>query len=482
MIVVDLFAGGGGVSEGVLRARKRAPEIAVNHSPAAIAMHTVNHPDTEHYIEDVRAVDPKTACRGRPVGLLWLSPDCTDFSRAKGGKPKDGGIRGLAWVGVDWAREVRPRVIVLENVPEFRDWGPLDASGEPDPTRRGHTFARWVGQLRRLGYVVEHRTLVACDYGAPTARKRFFVIARCDSQPIVWPEPTHGPGRAHPWHTTAEYLDWSIPCPSIFERKRPLAEATMRRIAHGVRRFVLEAEAPFVVELAGGGVTAPAVVSHYGQSVGRRADAPAPTITAGGGGHHGLIVPTLIQTGYGERKGQAPRVPGLHRPIGTLVSAGRHALVAAFITKHYGGVVGHSVESTLGTITATDHHSLTTAFLTKFYGTSTGQGVDAPAPTITAGGTHIGAVQALLERHGHTGACTVVVRGETYSVVDIGMRMLTPRELFRLQGFGEHYQIDFPFRGKPLSKTLQTHLVGNSVPPALACALVDANLPEAARV
>ncbi len=465
--VVDLFAGGGGASTGIFTATGRHPDVAVNHNPAALAVHAVNHPGTRHEVEDVFDVNPRRVTGGRPVGLLWMSPDCTHFSKAKGGKPRDKGTRSLAWVAIRWASEVRPRVIILENVEEFVTWGPLCDAGQPIAHRKGETFAEWLRALQALGYQTEHRTLVAADYGAPTTRKRLFLVARCDGEPIVWPEPTHGRGRARPWRTAAEIIDWTIPCPSIFDRARPLAEATLRRIAEGVRRYVLEAPRPFIV-------------SYYGaSSSGRGADAPLPTATTRD--RFGLVVPTLIQTGYGEREGQTPRALDLHRPLGTVVAGGaKHALVAAMLTKHYGGVVGHEVDRAIGTITTQDHHALTSAtlvpegadrreevvaFLTKFYGTSTGAQLGLPVPTVTAGGSHLG---------------LVTVHGERYAIADIGMRMLVPRELFAAQGFPDDYAIDIEHEGKPLPKTTQIALAGNSVCPPLAEAIVRAQFGQRA--
>jgi DNA (cytosine-5)-methyltransferase 1 len=476
-VIVDLFAGGGGASEGIRLALGRDPDVAVNHSAAALAMHAANHPLTRHYREDVFDVNPRRVCGGRDVELLWMSPDCTHFSKAKGTKPRDKGTRSLAWVATRWAAEVRPRVIALENVEEFATWGPLCEQGQPIRERRGETFAEWCGALRALGYTLDWRTLVAADYGAPTTRKRLFLVARCDGEPIAWPEPTHGRGRAHPWRTAAEVIDWSLPCPSIFERARPLAEKTLARIAEGVRRYVLDAARPFLV-------------GHYGSSVWRGVDGPVPTVTAGGGGHVSLVAPTLIQTGYGERDGQTPRVPGLDKPLGTVVAGGaKHALVAALLTKHYGGVIGHEVERPVGAITTQDHHAVTTAFLTKFYGTSTGASVDAPMPTVTATGWHLAEVRALLERFARPGttrtlfgsrdAATVMIDGATYAIADIGMRMLAPRELFRAQGFPDSYRIDVELDGAPLTKTQRIALAGNSVCPQLAEAVVRANVRAA---
>ena len=357
-LVIDLFAGGGGASTGIEQAIGRAVDIAINHDPEAVALHQANHPQTRHFVSDVFEVDPLVVTDGQPVGLLWASPDCKHFSKAKGGKPVSKKIRSLAWVVVKWAKAVRPGVICLENVEEFQTWGPLGADNMPCKERRGKTFARWKRSLQELGYVVEHRELRACDYGAPTIRKRLFLVARCDGQPIVWPEPTHAaPGtlpartkKLKPWRTAAECIDWSIPAPSIFERKKPLADATCRRIAKGLQRYVIEAANPFIASL-----------THQGGDRTEAITEPFKTVTGAHRGEKALVVPTLIQTGYGERPGQAPRVPGLDKPIGTLVGGQKHALVSAFLAKHYTGVVGSDMADPVATVTSVDHHSLVTA-------------------------------------------------------------------------------------------------------------------------
>lgn len=445
-MIVDNFAGGGGASTGIELALGVSPDIAVNHDPEALTMHAANHPATQHLCGDVWDVDPVAVCKGQPVDLAWFSPDCTHHSKAKGSKPRNAKRRGLAWVVVRWARAVRPRVIALENVEEFADWGPLDNDGMPNKDKMGFTFRRWVGTLRAAGYVVEWKELRACDYGAPTTRKRLFVVARCDGLPIVWPRPTHGPGTGKPWRTAAECIDWTIPTPSIFGRKKPLADKTLARIARGIRKFVLESSRPFIV--------------------------PTP---------HGLTAPTMVQTGYGERDGQAPRILDLAQPLGTVVAGGaKHALVSAFIAKHFGGAgtPGSSLTLPLGTVTTQDHNALVTAslghdrraevraFLTAFYGTSTGQPAQMPLGTVT---TH--------DRFG-----LVTVEGHAYEIVDIGMRMLSPRELFRAQGFPDSYIIDPKHDGKPLTQTAQIRMCGNSVCPPIAAAIVRANVGDAQTV
>lgn len=397
-LIVDNFAGGGGASTGIELATGRSVDIAINHDPAAIAMHRANHPSSKHYCENVWDVDPVEACAGRPVGLAWFSPDCKHFSKAKGGKPVEKAIRGLAWVAIRWAKLVRPRVIILENVEEFTTWGPL-LDNRPDPKRKGQTFRRFVHALKRYGYRVEWNELRACDYGAPTIRKRFFLVARCDGQPIMWPEPTHGDpstlfvasGMLHPWRTAAEIIDWTIPCPSIYDRKKPLCENTMRRIARGLKKFVLDNPHPYIVD------------DH--------------------------IAPFLIQY-HTEQSGKEVRGQAVDKPLMTADSSNRYGLVTALLIKYYGQGEGQSIRESLHTITAKDRFGL------------------------------------------------VIVRGEPYQIIDIGLRMLIPRELFRAQGFPEDYIIDRDADGKHYPKSAQVARCGNAVPPPFAEALVRANLPE----
>jgi DNA (cytosine-5)-methyltransferase 1 len=421
-LVVDLFAGGGGASTGIEQATGRHVDIAVNHDPEAVSLHQVNHPQTRHFVSDVFEVDPVAVCGDQPVGLLWASPDCKHFSKAKGGKPVSKKIRGLAWVVIRWAKAVRPRVICLENVEEFQTWGPLLANNMPCPDRKGKTFQRWVAQLRNLGYQVQWRELRACDYGAPTIRKRLFLVARCDGQPIEWPAPTHGPG-LKPYRTAAECIDWSLPCPSIFERERPLAEATMRRIAHGIKRYVIDAAKPYIVRIGQQGGNG-AYTS--------RTDAPLTTVTTKA--EHLLCSPTLVQTGYGERPGQAPRVPGLDKPLGTCVDGQKHALVAAFLAKHYGGNEGPgiAVDGPISTITTQDHHHLVTANMVGLahgdFAERAGSrttSMDEPVRTIHAGGGNHALMTAQLAKLRGTGRSanvaeplhTISAQGEHHALV-----------------------------------------------------------------
>jgi DNA (cytosine-5)-methyltransferase 1 len=718
-LICDSFAGGGGASTGIEMALGRSPDIAINHNPAALALHAANHPDTLHLSENVWQVDPLDHVKGRHVGLAWFSPDCKHFSKAKGGKPVERNIRDLAWVVVLWAERVRPDVILLENVEEFRDWGPLvntDRGLMPDPDSRGKTFDKWLKALKKLGYKVEWKELRACDYGAPTIRKRLFLIARCDGLPIVWPKPTHYPpkellrdqygnpddpkyaprptkGRrrkagepdysraTRPWRTAAEIIDWSLPCPSIFDTSeqvfarhrlravRPLAKATMSRVARGVKRYVLDSERPFLVNLTHGvrledvaepfntvtgahrgekAVVAPSVIRFntgatghdareplatvtansfikrpggaaplgviapvlsYAQQGGsnRSAEDPVHTVTASSKDQNVVLAPTLVQTGYGEREGQAPRSLDIEAPLGTVVAGGvKHALVvpslvgcggragqsrprggdepaatitakadvcvtAAFLAQHnndsrrVGGVnPGREADEPISTITAQPQQAVVSAFMSRQFGTSTGHamdepthtataevnksalivphlmtmrnagkpfnGADEPCHTVTAGGAGLSLVAPFISKYygveqdsgadeplhtatskarfGHVEGdlqpeplteaqlsrarevaaflrdhgfwderefVTVAIGGETWTVVDIGMRMLTPRELFSAQGFPPDYVIELEHEGRPLSKSEQIACCGNSVCPPLAAALVGAN-------
>ncbi|UYV13771.1 MAG: DNA cytosine methyltransferase [Phycisphaera sp.] len=496
-LIIDNFAGAGGASVGIEAAMGRPVDYAINHDPEAIETHAVNHPGTEHLVENVFAVDPAKLCAGRPVDLAWFSPDCTHHSRAKGGKPRDNTRRGLAWVVIDWARAVRPAVIMLENVPEFQEWGPLDGDGRPCQERKGDTFRSWTGKLRELGYDVQWRELVAADYGTPTIRKRMFLVARCDGEPIVWPEPTHAPREKcealglKPWRAAAECIDWSLPCPSIFltknearawgeahgvpAPKRPLADATMARIARGVQKYVVEGD-PFIVSVAHGEVS-PSGVKRWGNGTKDLAD-PLNTVLSGGGSH-AVVAPSLVQTGYGERAGQAPRSLDIARPLGVVPAGGcKHALVAAFLAKHFGGVVGQIVDRPASTVTATDHHALVTSLLDKSdqnrrYGCTT-QACQIAAFLTKYHGT--GGQHAACGDPMHCVTCAdrmalVTVAGQVYAIADLCMRMLQPHELLRAQfgRFAEGYELIG-------SKRRQVAGIGNSVCPEVAEALVRANV------
>jgi len=376
---------------------------------------------------------------------------------------------------------------MMENVEEFADWGPLKADGKVCPVRKGMNFRRWVRQLENLGYQVDMRMLRACDYGAPTSRRRLFVIARCDGADIVFPEAIHGPGLT-PYRTAADCIDWSIPCPSIFDRQRPLVEATMRRIARGVMRYVINNANPFIVP-----------ITHQGDNRVHDINEPLRTVTTAHRGELALVSPTLVQVGWGEREGQAPRCLDLHQPLGTVVAGGnKHALVCAFLAQHNTGMTGHPATSPLSTIVGRGtQQQLVTSHIVKLKGTSRdGQPVDVPLHTVQAGGNHYGEVRAFLLKYYGTeqnprledpmATVTtkerfglVVVHGETYAITDIGMRMLTPRELFRAQGFNDGYIIDTGIDDDGetflITKTDQVRMCGNSVCPPIATVLVAAN-------
>ena len=504
-LIVDSFAGGGGASTGIELATGSPVDIAINHDPDAILMHKTNHPHTEHIQASMWDVDPVEVCAGRPVGLLWASPDCKHFSKAKGGKPVDKHIRGLAWIVLRWAGTVRPRVIILENVEEFQTWGPV-RRGRPVKSKAGQTFTKWLGQLRDLGYDVEWRELVAADYGAPTTRKRFFLIARCDGRPIVWPERTHAPrdseavkaGKLKPWRSAAEIIDWSATGYSIFASKRelkekygvnavrPLADNTLRRVIRGVDKFTLKSGKPFIFQCK---------FDNQPQSV----DNPLGTITAVNS-HH-VIAPSLIQ--YHTERHEHVRGQNVTEPLMTIDAANRYGLAAASLTAYYGAERhGQDAEAPLRTITARDRAGLTLASLVKMKGTNLGGAVSEPVQTITAGGGHHGVVttevrkaepgaelhnwpkiRGLLNIHcGYALADDEVLLlelgGAWYFIADIGLRMLIPRELYRANGFPDDYIIDRDYTGREYPKFKQTARCGNAVPPPFAEALVRANLPE----
>lgn len=537
-LIVDNFAGGGGASLGIETALRRHVDVAINHDPEALAVHRSNHPETKHYCENIWQVDPRKACKSRPA-FVWFSPDCKHFSKAKGGKPVDKKIRGLAWVVVTWLKAVKPRVFGLENVEEFEEWGPLLANGRPDPDKLGLTFKIWLGKIKALGYHVEWRQILAADHGAATLRWRFFLVGRCDGQPIVWPEGTHG-ASSTPWRTAAECIDWSLPTYSIFLTpeearrygvRRPLAENTMRRIFRGFDRFVVNNPRPYIVGLAHGEhQRAPGARSH---DLGE----PIRTIHAGGnnhalvlpyltehanassprsfnireplrtqcaqvkGGHFALVAPYFTAR-YGEREGQAPRAISVDRPTPTIVPTQNGAqLVAAFLAKHYGDTgqrPGSRMDEPVATITASDHNALVASSLIKLKGTcQDGQQLDLPLHTVQAGGNHYAESRAFLVKYYGTNDANslseplravtskerfglVTVHGEEYVVADIGMRMLSPRELYRAQGFPDSYVIDPVIDGKKLSKEAQVRCVGNSVCPPVAAAIARAQFTQQA--
>lgn len=591
-ITVDGFCGGGGWSTGFEWGICRPVDIAINHDEVAIAMHKKNHPYTKHYQCNIFEVDPVESCQSRPVGWAHFSPDCKHFSRAKGAKPVSKQIRSLAWVVVQWAAAVHPRIISMENVPEFLTWGPCIAlrgpngrvmkylengkteeaePGEnvpselrvltPDPKRKGKTFGQFVNHLRKLGYEVEWRELTASDYGAPTSRKRFFLLARRDKKPIVWPVATHGDpksaevqkGKLKPWRTAAEIIDWTLPCPSIFERKKPLAENTLKRIAKGLQKFVVDNPEPFIVQVnhsgdsfrgqsldvpmptvtskhgfgvvtpyvvgicqQGGGdrvrgadeplstictknehcVVMPYIMCNNAANLGRDIQDPVPTITTGN--RNFLMAPTLIQY-HTEQSDREHRGQMVEMPLQTVDAANRYGLATAFISKYYGDGeqgTGSKMDAPLGTITAIDHNSVAAVTLIQFNNHCDGVDVQKPLPTITAQSNHFAEVRAMLIKYYGCGVGQrvdqpldtitardrfglVTVKGVDYQIVDIGLRMLTPRELYNAQGFPPDYEIEVDCYGNAYPKKEQVARCGNAVPPAFATALVRANWPEA---
>lgn len=539
-LIVDNFAGGGGASTGIEMATGYSVDIAINHDPEAIKMHKANHPNTKHYCENVWAVDPVKACKGHPVALAWFSPDCKHFSKAKGGKPKDKNIRGLAWVACRWAGLVRPRVIMLENVEEFKTWGPLGRRHHPIKAKQGETFQKFVQQLTDLGYEVQFRELIAADYGAPTMRKRFFMIARCDGKPIVWPEPTHAPadseevkaGLKKPYVGAYTQIDFSRPCPSIFDTSeeikekygiravRLLAQKTMDRIARGFIKFVLNNPKPFIIQCNHGGERRPndirepmptitgkhgyGIVEPYMVQIGqtgftkdRSKDVREPLTTIVSKNEHCLISPTLIQY-HSETSKDGVRGQTIEDPIMTVDSSNRYGLVTSFLHKYYDGGykgAGETVENPLPTVTAWDHNSVVTANLIQMNNHCDGKDIRQPLPTITAGDGHFGEVRAFLIKYYGQGTGQdieqpldtvtardrfglVTIEGVDYQIVDIGLRMLEPRELYGCQGFPDDYIIDHDYTGKIYPRSEQVRRCGNAVCPPIPAALVRANLPE----
>ena len=506
-LIVDNFAGGGGASTGIEMATGMSVDIAINHDIEAIRMHKANHPSTKHYCESVWDIDPVEVCHGHPVALAWFSPDCKHFSKAKGGKPKDKKIRGLAWVALRWAALVRPRVIMLENVEEFKTWGPLNRSHRPIKAKQGVTFNKFCQQLRDLGYQVEFNELVAADYGAPTMRKRFFMIARCDRKPIVWPEPTHAPadseevkaGLLKPYVGAYTQLDLSLPCPSIFDTAeeikekygiravRPLAPKTMERIARGLKKFVLDNAEPFIVQVNHSGAK-----SDYCNSM----NEPLSTVTSKHG--FGIVEPYMVQ--IGQTGFTADRSKDVREPLTTIVSKNEHCLISPTLIQYHSetsqnDVRGQTIEEPIMTVDSSNRYGLVTSFLSKFYKSGTGQDVREPLHTITTSAGHFGEVRAFLIKY--YGECTgqdiknplgtvtshdrfglVTIEGVDYQIVDIGLRMLEPKELYGCQGFPDDYIIDHDYKGNKYSRTEQVRRCGNAVCPPIPAAMVKANLPE----
>lgn len=517
-IIVDNFAGGGGASIGIELALGRPVDYAINHDPAAILMHKTNHPYTKHLQASVWDIDPEELCQGRPVGLAWFSPDCKHFSKAKGAALVDRNIRGLAWIVLRWAGTVRPRVIILENVEEFQTWGPV-RKGKPVKSKAGQTFRKWKQQLSDLGYDIEHRELVAADYGAPTTRKRFVLIARCDGQPIRWPERTHAPrdseevrsGKCRPWRSAAEIIDWSVPMYSIFATRqeikerygvnavRPLADNTLRRIIRGVDKFTIKSGRPFIVP------------TGYGERRGQAArvhDIDNPLSTVVSTCKQGLVQPVfnsvdaanLIQ--YHTEQTEDARVNTLRAPLPTVDASNRYGLTACHLTEFYGNGQPIDITEPMRTVTSHDREALTAAHIVEFKGQDFGQHPEKPLRTITtsAGEFAVAAVRTekytndvdlgywpevrgLLNKYCgyHLAEDEVLllhIAGAWRYICDITMRMLTPRELYDAMGFPPDYIIDRDYTGQPYKKSQQVVRCGNAVCPPMATAVVRANFPE----
>lgn len=560
-LIVDNFAGGGGASVGIELALGAPVDIAVNHDESAIAMHSVNHPYTEHFREDVFAIDPEKVTGGRPVGIGWFSPDCKHFSRAKGGKPVSKNIRGLSWVILKWAmsKQSSPRVIFMENVPEIQTWGPLkEINGElkPDPAHAGETFNGFIAMLttgidkahpafaeaceflkldinsepadrlaRGLGYDVEYKELKACDYGAPTIRKRFYLIARRDGKPIVWAQPTHGKGKGlKPYRTAAECIDWSIPCPSIFGRKKPLAVNTLRRIARGLDKFVIRNPQPFIMSNNTGNaphsvneplatvttgnrnfLTAPSLAQYHseqskGEVRGQKINKAIMTVD----GSNRYALNTAFLSKYFSGKQQAG--VGLNEPVPTVTAIDHNALVTGSIVKYYSGEDNYSdINDPLHTVTVKDRHGLAVSHLGVFRKNADGKDLREPMPTLTTSAGHMAQVKTYFEKIdgaqdlGHWREVRELlnsyagyaikddeillfeINGVKYFISDIGLRMLKAHELMLAQGFPPDYIIDIePYIGKPYSEAKQIARLGNAVCPPVATALIRANCADMA--
>lgn len=522
-MLIDNFAGGGGASTGIELATGRIVDIAINHNRAAIQMHEKNHPYTKHFCEDVWQVNPLTVTQGRPVAVVWGSPDCTHFSKAKGGTPVEKKIRGLAWVLCKWAGTVKPRVIIMENVEEFMTWGPVipmrykgrcvkkitrengktkyitAEKGEtlseeeqifvPDKKRAGQTFERFVAQLRALGYEVDWKVMTACDYGAPTKRKRFFLIARRDGKPIVFPKPTHGVGKGlKPYRTAAECIDWSIQGKSIFGRKHPLKTNTMKRIARGLDKFVIKSPNPFIMQVR---------FDNTAQDITK----PLSTITTVN--KHYLVQPAISPYVMSNNTGNIPH--GVNEPCPTITTGVRNYVCVPYLSQYFSGEKqsGSDIQKPMPTVTSIDHNALVAVSLSSRYGDGTdgrGQPLDKPLTTITSHASHHAEIKTYLTKltgNEENLGCWDEVRKMLneyagydikdneilimeidkiqYFISDIAMRMLEPKELARAQGFPPDYvlQVDESY-----TKSDQIARIGNSVCPVMAEVLVRANLPE----
>ena len=429
-LIIDCFAGGGGASVGIEMALGRPVDIAINHDPQAIRMHKVNHPDTLHLTEDIFKVDLQKYVAGRHVALMWASPDCTSHSKAKGGQPREKGLRILPWAVYKHAKAILPDVIIMENVEEIQQWGPLDEKGHPIPERKGEDYKKFITAMKSLGYVFESRELAAADYGAPTTRKRWYAIFRRDGKPIVWPEPTHSKDGIYlpQWKACGDYIDWSDLGKSIFDREKPLAEATQARIANGIRKYIIDNPHPYIV-------------------IDERALA--------------FIIQYHGETKAGDSRGQL-----LSEPIKTIDTSNRYGLVTAFVTKFYKTGIGQGCDEPLHTITTSPgHFDLVSAFLIKYYGTGCGQTLDSPLGTITTK-DRFGLVNVLIE-----------IDGEKYIISDIFLRMLNAEELKLMQGFPKDYIITHDLYGKIYPIKERVARIGNSVVPVMSEALVSANCP-----
>lgn len=427
-LIVDCFAGGGGASVGIEMALGRQVDVAINHDPDAILMHKTNHPGTLHLTEDIFKVDLKKYVHGKRVALMWASPDCTSHSKAKGGKPRERGLRILPWAVYKHAKAILPDLIIMENVEEIQQWGPLDEKGYPIPEKKGEDYKKFITAMKSLGYIFDCRELVAADYGAPTTRKRWYAVFRRDGLEIRFPKQTHSADGIgfEKWKSCGDYIDWSDLGSSIFDRKKPLAEATQKRIANGIKKYIIDAESPYIVR---NGEALAYIIQYHGE------------------------------TRAGDSRGQL-----LTEPLKTIDTSNRYGLVTAFITKYYKTGIGQGCDEPLHTITTSPgHFGLVSAFLIKYYGGGCGQTLDRSLDTITTK-DRFGLVNVILD-----------IKGEKYIISDIFLRMLKPEELKLMQGFPKDYIIDRDYNWKKYPIAKQVARIGNSVVPIMAKKLVEAN-------